>query len=161
MMRKISNLLCLLMSIFLMNKGISMAHADTSIQTYGIHHAGLAVKDLAVTSKFFTEALGFEKIDERPDYPAHFVSDGTVMITLWQISNPEAATPFNRKNNIGLHHMAFKLASFEDLDAMYQKLKEWPEVKIEFPPELVGEGPAKHMIFAEPGGIRLEFFVSP
>lgn len=161
MLSKFFSLLFLFLSLSIVNKGIPMAHAETPIQTYGIHHAGLAVKNLTVTSQFFTEALGFKKVDERPDYPAHFVSDGTVMITLWQVSDPENAVEFNRKTNIGLHHMAFKLESFEALEAMHKKLKNWPDVKIEFSPELVGDGPAKHMIFAEPGGIRLEFFVNP
>ena len=57
--------------------------------------------------------------------------------------------------------MAFKLSSFEDLDKMHERLKNTPNVKIEFAPELVGKGPAKHMIFREPGGIRLEFIVIP
>jgi len=31
-------------------------------------------------------------------------------------------------------------------------------VSVEFMPEFMGQGPRKHMIFAEPGGIRLELF---
>ena len=81
------------------------------------------------------------------------------MVTLWQAD--EGAIEFDRKKNIGLHHLAFKLRSFEDLDAMHKKIEDWPGVEIEFSPENVGEGPAKHMIFYEPGGIRLEFIVAP
>jgi len=135
--------------------------AEPEIKSLGVHHVGLAVKNLEITSRFFTEALGFDKINERPEYPAHFVSDGTTVVTLWQIDDPEKTAPFDRKKNVGLHHLAFKLGSFEDLDAMYEKIKDWPEVKIEFSPELAGDGPAKHMIFFEPGGIRLEFIVIP
>ena len=52
--------------------------------TQGIHHAGLTVPDLSAAQRFFTEGLGFETVGEVPDYPAAFVSDGAVMITLWQ-----------------------------------------------------------------------------
>ncbi len=131
------------------------------IPTHGVHHIGLTVKDLKATSGFFIDTLGFKKVGGKPDYPSIFVSDGTTMVTLWQVSTPEEAIEFDRKNNIGLHHMAFKLETFEDLDAMHEKLKAAENVKIEFAPELVGEGPAKHMMFREPGGIRLEFIVIP
>ncbi len=53
-------------------------------RTQGIHHAGLTVPDLAATRTFFEEVLGFEARGEKPDYPAVFLSDGSVMITLWQ-----------------------------------------------------------------------------
>lgn len=138
-----------------------MAESEGKIKTQGVHHIGLAVKDLQTTSQFFIDALDFKKVGEKPNYPAIFVSDGNIMVTLWQVTNPETALSFDRKNNIGLHHIAFKLGSFEDLDAMHEKIKDWPDVKIEFSPELMGGGPAKHMMFTEPGGIRLEFTVVP
>ena len=59
--------------------------------TQGIHHAGLTVPDLSAAQRFFTEGLGFETVGEVPDYPAAFVSDGAVMITLWQAEDPERA----------------------------------------------------------------------
>ncbi len=138
--------------------GLTMAKTQ-KIKTHGMHHVGLAVTDLQATLRFFTEALDFEEVGGKPDYPSVFVSDGTIMVTLWQAN--EDAIAFDRKKNIGLHHMAFKLGSFEDLDTMHEKIKAWPGVEIEFAPELVGEGPARHMIFAEPSGIRLEFIVIP
>lgn len=141
--------------------GMKKTVAKTEIKSQGVHHVGLAVKDLKTTSHFFVKALGFDKVDERLDYPAHFVSDGTTLITLWQIDDPKKTVPFDRKKNIGLHHLAFKLNSFEDLGVMYKKIKDWPGVEIQFSPEFVEEGPAKHMIFYEPGGIRLEFIVVP
>ncbi len=135
--------------------------SSSHIEVKGIHHIGLAVKDLGETSRFFIEALGYKNVGGKPDYPSIFVSNGNMFITLWQVPNPETAIPFNRKTNIGLHHMAFELGSFEDLDAMYEHVKKWPGVTIDFSPELMGAGPAKHMMFREPGGIRLEFVHKP
>lgn len=133
----------------------------SSITTQGINHVGLTVKNLELTSKFFIETLNFTKVGEKPDYPAIFVSDGSVMITLWQAKNPESASSFDRKNNIGLHHLALNVNSFEDLEAIYQKIQETPDISIEFSPELLGKGPAKHMMFYEPGGIRIELIFKP
>ena len=127
--------------------------------TQGAEHVGLAVKDIKTTAQFFTDILGFTRLGEKPDYPAIFLTDGITKITLWQVSNPENATPFNRRENIGLHHLAFKLESDAALHALYEKLKMTPNIVIEFAPELLGKGPSRHMMMHEPGGIRIEFIV--
>jgi catechol-2,3-dioxygenase len=141
--------------------GFIMSSAQSTIKTKGVNHIGLNVQNLQLTSEFFIETLNFTKVGERPNYPAIFVSDGVVMVTLWQTNNPDSAIPFDRKNNIGLHHLALNLSNFADLDVMYQKLKNRPDIEIEFAPELMGKGPAKHMMFYEPGGIRIELTVKP
>lgn len=129
---------------------------ENELQTQGVHHVGLAVKDLKETSRFFVEALNFKVIKEKPDYPAVFISDGTVMITLWQVEKSMNVVPFDRKKNIGLHHLALKIDRFKDLEEIFKKVKAWPGVKVQFSPELMGDGPGKHTMFYEPGGIRLE-----
>ena len=126
--------------------------------TQGIHHLGLTVPDLASARDFFVDVLRFEQIHEVPSYPACFISDGTTVITLWQASDPDNATPFDRKKNLGLHHFALKVDSLDTLKSMHQTLKNTAGVEIEFAPEPDGEGPAQHMMFYMPGGIRMELF---
>ena len=128
--------------------------------TLGAHHVGLTVPDLAQTRSFFIDTLGFSQLGEKPEYPAVFVSDGTTMITLWQAQNPETAIPFDRKNVIGLHHLAFKVADAAALAALGAKLAQTDGVEIEFAPEDLGAGPARHMMCAIPGGIRIEFIAA-
>ena len=130
--------------------------SQTTARTQGIHHAGLTVPDLAEARRFFEEALGFTVVGEKPDYPAVFLSDGTVMLTLWQVVNPESAVPFDRKKGIGLHHLALRVASAHDLDALHGELAARGDVAIEFAPEPLGAGPTRHMMCAVPGRIRLE-----
>ena len=79
-------------------------------RTQGIHHAGLTVPDLSQARAFFESALGFEAVGEVPDYPAVFLSDGSVMITLWQAEDPATAIPFDRRRNLGLHHFALRVS---------------------------------------------------
>lgn len=133
--------------------------SDTSA-TQGAHHIGLTVPDLARTKAFFTETLGFEQVGEKPEYPAVFVSDGTIMITLWQASDPRNAAAFDRKNVIGLHHLALKVASTDALQTLHGKLQDANDVEIEFAPESLGGGPVKHMMTTIPGGIRVEFIAA-
>lgn len=127
--------------------------------TEGVHHIGLTVPDLAKTVSFFINTLGFSQVGERPEYPAAFVSDGTTMITLWQATDSATAVPFDRKNVVGLHHLALKVKDFDALDALYQKLASTHDVEIEFSPEPLRDGPTRHMMCYIPGGIRVEFIV--
>ena len=110
---------------------------------------------------FFTDILGWQLKGEDPDYPASFLSDGEMFLTLWQVEDPVNAVKFDRKNNVGLHHLAFTVPGFEELDALYEILKKVDGVVIEFAPELAYGGPTKHMMIREPSGNRLEFAYNP
>jgi catechol 2,3-dioxygenase-like lactoylglutathione lyase family enzyme len=127
-----------------------------SALTQGAHHIGLTVPDLTSTRAFFIDSLGFSQVGEVADYPAVFLSDGTTMITLWQAEDPDTATGFDRKNVIGLHHFALRVADAHALDALHQTLSTTDGVEIEFAPESLGGGPANHMMITIPGGIRME-----
>lgn len=123
--------------------------------TKGVHHVGLTVSKLEESAEFFTSLLGWKEVRRRGDYPAIFVSDGQVMLTLWSTKEEPAAT-FNKNKNVGLHHIALSVESEENLNQLYAHLQE-NGVEIEFSPELLGQGPAKHMMCYEPSGIRVEF----
>ena len=142
-----------------MNQATTEKDKSQQAVTKGIHHLGLNVKDLPTTQKFFEDTIGFKKVGEVPEYPAAFVSDGQIMIALFQTQNPQDAINFDRKNNIGLHHFSLKLQSLEDLDQLNDKLSQTEGVTVEFPPEDLHGGPTKHMMCTEPGGIRIEFIV--
>lgn len=126
--------------------------------TTGAHHVGLSVPDLDAASIFFCDALGFSVVGEVPDYPARFVSDGTTLLTLWQVADPASATPFDRRRNVGLHHLALGVRDADALDMVHQRIADWPGVAIEFGPGPMRQGSAvQHLIAAIPGGIRVEF----
>ena len=125
--------------------------------TQGAHHVGLTVPNLDTTRKFFMETLGYDQVGEIPDYPAAFLSDGNIMITLWQAADPVNAAPFDRKNVIGLHHLALIVENDAALDHLYQRLQNTNGVSIEFAPEPLLGGPTRQMMCAIPGGIRVEF----
>jgi len=132
---------------------------DQSSITRGAHHIGLTVPDLEQTRRFFLDTLGYDQVGEIPDYPAVFLSDGATMITLWQANDPANAVAFDRKNVIGLHHLALTVDTGA-LDGLYQRLKDTPDVDIEFSPEPLGEMPVRHMMCNIPGGIRVEFLAA-
>jgi catechol 2,3-dioxygenase-like lactoylglutathione lyase family enzyme len=130
--------------------------------TIGVDHVGLAVKDLALARHFFCDCLGWRVVGENQGYPASFVSDGNGIVTLWQVEDPEKCVPFDRRRNIGLHHLALKVADRSALDALHERVSAWPGTVIEFASERSGKGPKVHFMVREPGGTRIEFAcVSP
>ncbi len=136
-----------------------VAQEKTEIVTKGVNHLGLAVRDLKKTAAFFTETLGWKEAGGRPDYPAIFVTDGSLFLTLWQVEDPATATAFDRRKNVGLHHLAITVNTLEDLDDLHAKFQKLDGVEIEFAPEFLGNGPTTHMMIREPSGVRLEFIV--
>lgn len=133
---------------------------SSNAATQGAHHIGLTVPNLEATKAFFINTLGYVQVGERPTYPAVFVSDGAIMVTLWQANDPATAIGFDRKNVIGLHHLALKVETREALDVLHQRVAAAAGTTIEFAPENLGDGPAAHMMCTIPGGIRVEFIAA-
>ena len=126
--------------------------------TLGIHHVGLAVPDLDAACNFFCEALDCTIVGRNDQYPSAFVSDGTVTITLWRVADPASAATFDRRRNIGLHHLALAVADEAALQTTFERVSQHPGVSIEFAPGPIRPGSdRKHFICAMPGGLRLEF----
>lgn len=130
------------------------------ITTLGVDHVGLTVNNLEQTESFFVNCLGWSKVGEKPEYPASFVSDGNIMISLWQAFERDELNEFNRKRNIGLHHIAFKAKDLESLNKIFEDVKNWEGVVVEFPPEQSASGSRTFFMINEPGGIRIEFSYS-
>jgi catechol 2,3-dioxygenase-like lactoylglutathione lyase family enzyme len=130
---------------------------DSSNLTIGVSHVGLSVSDLDASLKFF-EALGFKKAGGVESYPSIFVSDGSSLITLWQTD--EGATPFDRRKNVGLHHLAIKVRSLEALKEAFNIVSKVAGVRVDgegaFGPQALDGTPLTHAIVFEPSGNRIE-----
>ena len=131
-----------------------------SAATLGVDHIGLTVPDLEATVSFFTQCLGWREVGGKPDYPSKFITDGVSVLTIWQ-AKTETPTDFDRKTNIGLHHLAFKIATEAELNTVFEKVRNWPGLTVECAPEFSGAGPKVHFFINEPGGLRLEFAYDP
>jgi catechol 2,3-dioxygenase-like lactoylglutathione lyase family enzyme len=69
---------------------------------------------------------------------------------------------FQRKTNIGLHHLALAVADEAALATVHERVRNHPGVVLEFNPEPVRTGSTTHrFICAIPGGIRIEFATRP
>lgn len=124
-------------------------------RTIGMNHLGLTVRDVNQTTAFFHNVLGWDVTATDPKYPRTTVTDGVVRLTLWQVQVDDPA-PFDRKTGLGLHHLALEVADEATLTDLGETLSKTTGVVVEFMPEFMGSGPRKHMMFAEPGGLRIE-----
>ena len=149
----------ILLSVFLLIGYSPLLLAEYSVG--GINHFGLTVSDLDASTHFFTEVLGFELLGEDEEYPSTAVANDEILVTLWRAEEPASAVAFDRKNNIGLHHLAFNIDSFSALEELHAVLSGVPGVTIEFAPEPLSGGPTRHMMIREPSGNRLEFIHTP
>lgn len=126
--------------------------------TCGMHHVGLAVPDLHSAETFFRDALGWKVTRRLPEYPAVFVSDGKILVTLWRVADPGGAAAFDRRANIGLHHLALGAPDLDGLSLIFRRVSQHPGVNVEFEPEPIRPGSSvHHFICAMPGGVRIEF----
>lgn len=123
--------------------------------TRGTHHIGLTVSKLNESADFFTSLLGWKEVRRNKEYPAIYVSDGSIMLSLWA-TRESPSTQFDRHRNVGLHHVALQVEDEDSLKSIHQRLAN-NGIEIEFAPEQLGNGPAKHMMCYEPSGIRIEF----
>jgi hypothetical protein len=81
--------------------------------------------------------------------------------SLWEVASPDMAIAFDRRANVGLHHLALAVADWAGLDALYQRVSGWPDVVVEFAPQPSGSGPKVHFVVYEPSGVRVEFTFDP
>lgn len=164
-MKSLPTSLIIALAFFMLQSALLQAKSPSTSPkkplTQGINHLGLSVSDLEKSTHFFTHVLGWREAGGRPNYPAKFVTDGKLFVTLWQVKDQENYVAFNRKSNVGLHHLALTVDSFETLDKLYEIFKKTDGVVIEFAPELNGGGPTKHMMIREPSGNRIEFAHRP
>jgi catechol-2,3-dioxygenase len=90
------------------------------IQARKLGHVVLKVRDVQQSKAFYTSVLGLQVAHEDCHRNAVFLSFGTEHhdLGLFQLAtaeSPEAAQP-------GLHHMAWQLGSFAELQAAHQEL---------------------------------------
>ena len=131
--------------------------SGTTPLTAGLSHVGLSVGNLDASFQFF-EALGYKKVGGVEDYPSYFLSDGSLFLTLWQTDpNP---VPFNRRSNVGLHHLALKMTSEHALQTAYDTVSKIPGVRIDgegaFAPQPLNGMNMTHAMVFEPSGNRIE-----
>ena len=120
----------------------------------GIDHVDLSVDDLERSIAFYElvlGSLGFSRV-EHPSYVAW--SNGRMNVGLRPAAQRSA--PVDRSRT-GLHHLALRVRSRADVDALHAVLREGGATVLEEPAEYPEYGPDYYAVFfADPDGIKLE-----
>jgi catechol 2,3-dioxygenase len=122
------------------------------IQARKLGHIVLKVRDAARSRDFYTRALGLRVAHEDLKQGTVFLSFGREHheLALFQMATgetPDAAQP-------GLHHMAWQLGSFEELQAAYRELKA-AGIPIE---STIEHNVTRSVYFPDPDGNRVELY---
>src|SRR5262245_5122982 len=122
------------------------------IQARKLGHIVLKVRDAAKSRDFYTRALGLKVSHEDLARGTVFLSFGREHhdLALFQMATgdaPDAAQP-------GMHHMAWQLGSFEELQAAYHELRA-AGFQIE---STVEHNVTRSVYFPDPDGNRVELY---
>jgi catechol 2,3-dioxygenase len=122
------------------------------IQARKLGHVVLKVRDAQKSKEFYTKALGLKVAYDRPEWGAVFLSFGEQHHELALFQLATGATP--EPTQPGLHHVAWQLGSFEELQAAYRELK---SVGIEVE-STIEHNVTRSIYFPDPDGNRVELY---
>jgi len=133
------------------------------LRSTGVHHVDLVVRSVERTLPFYRDLLGplgwhgISEVEGERGETIWYLLGHETQIGLREAQSPSA----HDRYSVGLHHLALKVGSEEALNEIFARVSEWAGVVAEFAPEDLGQGPKRHAMVYEPGGIRLEFDFDP
>ena len=116
-----------------------------------VGHLVLNVKDLAGSTRFYTEILGFEISRQTPT--GTFLTCGKIHHDLALFQAPEDALPVTN-GQLGLNHFAVQVSDLDELTEVYHNLK-GRDVVLDHNTD---HGMTSSVYFMDPDGNRVEFF---
>lgn len=122
------------------------------IEARKLGHIVLKVRDAQRSKAFYTRALGLKVAYEDRERGAVFLSVGTQHhdLALFQLATGETPQP----NQPGLHHAAWQVGSFAELQAAHRELRELG-IEVE---STIEHNVSRSVYFHDPDGNRVELY---
>jgi len=131
------------------------------IDTLGLDHVELTVNDLARATAFYETVLGALGFRRVPGAPHPFFSNAHTSVGLNQAPLETRGAAFDRWR-VGLHHLALRARSREDVDRFHTFLVETGITVLDPPAEYPQYGPGYYAVFfSDPDGLKLELVHHP
>jgi len=118
-----------------------------------IGHLVLNVSDVARSTAFYRDVVGFQVARYGPDGNRNFLTCGVMHHNLALFKAPPGARP-REKGQIGLNHFAFKVENYQALQEAHQRLIAADAVI----DHVVDHGMTLSVYFLDPDGIMMELF---
>jgi catechol-2,3-dioxygenase len=120
-----------------------------------IGHVALRAADEGRSRAFYRDVLGFQISEQDPEHGGTFMTLGENFHTIDVFPTPEVESAQKPKmGQVGLFHIAFEVAEYEDLKAAYATLIEH-RVPISHCTDHVSQ---RSIYFSDPDGNRLEIY---
>ena len=124
--------------------------------TLGFHHVVLTVSDFRRSTDFYARAFKLRKLSV--DDNVQCLTDDRVLLCLQLAPHAPLSDDRFDEKRIGLDHLAFAVATREDLEDMVERLKRRgvDTAGIEFDPD----GQSEYVCFRDPDNIQVEVYVT-
>ncbi len=139
----------------------------------GFSHIGICVRDLDVSTRFYTEVLGFEvmftvvfdgEFAATMEQPGMFTSrmmrrdDLRIELLWWPEDRATGDGARKPMNAIGLTHLAFRVDTIDELYDIARRAggRAWPQTLTTVPGRGIGGADLQNVYVTDPDGTRIE-----
>lgn len=125
------------------------------IESLGVDHIDLSVRDLARSTEFYGRVLGY--LGFRRVGHESYVAFGNGLMNVGLRAAPEGSEPPFDRSRVGLHHLSLKVRRREDVDRFHDAIARDGVAVLDSPAEYPQYGPGYYAVFfADPDGMKLE-----
>jgi glyoxylase I family protein len=131
-----------------------------------VHHVDLSIRDVAAAGPLYDLVLthiGYVKGKHYPDGGGEWDLDDGSSIGIRPTAGAHAGRTHDRYSS-GLHHLAWRAVSREDVDALFAKLSAFGAAILDAPADYpqYNQGKGYYAVFfADPDGLKLEYVWTP
>jgi catechol 2,3-dioxygenase-like lactoylglutathione lyase family enzyme len=128
-----------------------------------LHHLDLTVSDLPRAKLFWTplmKHLGYRVAEDTPQDLAFATDDDQATALVLHPARSTSALRAHDRYGPGLHHLAFRAASREEVDKLHALLRRMNATVLD-PPAVYYPPDYYAVFFADPDGMKLEFVFNP
>jgi glyoxylase I family protein len=139
----------------------------------GFSHIGICVRDLEVSTRFYTEVLGFQELftvdfddefvatmERRGRFTSRMLRRNDLRIELLWWADGQTTGDSARKsmNSIGLTHLAFRVDTIDELNEIARRAggHAWPDTLSTVSGLGIGGGTVQNVYLTDPDGTRIE-----